>query len=414
MAVYSVAQLTGYLSDLLKRDSLLSDVWVRGEVANLARPVSGNYYYTLRDSSASLRCVMFGRRSRGAELLTDGAAVIAHGRIAIYEVRGELQLVADIVQQEGVGDLQLRLEQLKLQLENEGLFDQSRKRPIPQFPQRVGVVTSPTGAVWQDIQTVIRRRYPLVEVLLAPSAVQGESAAPSIIDALEALDGEPDIDVVILARGGGSLEDLWSFNEEAVARAVFASKAPVISAVGHETDVTIADLVADLRAPTPSVAAEMAVPDQFDLSAGLLASRQTLTTSLGNGLRGKGDALGHSLPRLQRASPDLDGLRFRIDDLLHSVAVGFRRGVEQRSERAGGLAMRLRALSPRDTLRRGYAIVNSPDGAAVIIDSAQVSPGDRVEVTLAKGGFEADVVDTRSDGPRRDGDPVSHALHGLD
>ena len=409
MAVYSVSQLTGYLRDLLQRDSLLQDVWVRGEVANLARPGSGNCYYTLRDSSASLRCVMFGRRSRGAELLTDGAAVIAHGRIALYEVRGDLQLIANIVQPEGVGDLQLRLEQLKLQLENEGLFDQSRKRPIPQFPQRVGVVTSPSGAVWQDIQTVIRRRYPLVELMLAPTAVQGESAAPSIIDALEALDGEQDIDVVIMARGGGSLEDLWPFSEEAVARAVFASKAPVISAVGHETDVTISDLVADLRAPTPSVAAEMAVPDQSDLSAGLLASRQVLTATVRSGLRARRDALARVRPRLQRVCPDLDGMRFRIDDLLRNVAASFRRSVEFRSERTTGLTMRLRALSPRDTLRRGYAIVQAPGDVAVISDSAQVSPGGRVEVTLARGGFEAEVVDTRSDGPSQDNAPASRA-----
>ena len=409
MAVYSVAQLTGYLSDLLQGDSLLQDVWVRGEVANLARPGSGNCYYTLRDSNASLRCVMFGRRSRGAELLTDGAAVIAHGRIALYEVRGDLQLIADIVQPEGVGDLQLRLEQLKLQLENEGLFDRSRKRPIPEFPQRVGVVTSPSGAVWQDVQTVMRRRYPLVELMLAPTAVQGESAAPAIVDALQALDTEPDIDVVIMARGGGSLEDLWAFNEEAVARAVFASKAPVISAVGHETDVTIADLVADLRAPTPSAAAEMAVPHQLELSSGLLISRQALTATVFSGLRARRDALARVRPRLQRACPDLDGLRFRIDDLLRDVAASFRRSVELRSERTTGLAMRLRALSPSDTLRRGYAIVQSPGDVAVISDATQVSQGDRVEVTLARGGFEADVVDTRSDGPSQDNASASRS-----
>ena len=397
MAVYSVSQLTGYLVDVIKRDSLLQDVWVRGEVANLARPGSGNFYYTLRDSEASLRCVMFGRSSRGAELLTDGAAVIAHGRIALYEVRGDLQLIADIVQPEGVGDLQLRLEQLKLKLKNEGLFEESRKRPTPRYPRRVGVVTSPTGAVWQDIQTVIGRRYPLVELALAPAAVQGDEAAAAIVEALHALNEEPDIDLVILARGGGSLEDLWPFNEEVVARAIFASRAPVISAVGHETDVTIADLVADVRAPTPSAAAEMAVPDRMELSAGLLASRQALTGAVSSGLRARWDALERFWPQLRRARPDLDGLRLSIDDLLGSVAASLRRDVEIKSERSAGLTMRLHALSPRDTLRRGYAIVQTPDGTAVVSDSAQVGAGDKVEVTLARGGFEAEVVETRGE-----------------
>ena len=234
MAVYSVSQVIGYLGDVLAQDALLQDLWIRGEVANLARPGSGHSYFTLRDSSGTLRCVMF-RRARGAELLSNGAAVVAHGRVSIYGVRGELQLIADIVQPEGVGELQMRLEQLKLKLETEGLFEPSRKRPLPAFPRKVGAVTSPTGAVWQDIQTVIGWRYPLVELLLAPTAVQGELAAQGIVDAFDALNEVPDVDTVIVARGGGSLEDLWPFNEEAVARAIFSSRAPVISAIARRS-----------------------------------------------------------------------------------------------------------------------------------------------------------------------------------
>ena len=398
MAVYSVSQLTGYLYEMIDRDWLLRDVWVRGEVSNLARPGSGNYYFTLRDSDASLRCVMFSMSAMGAELLSDGAAVIAHGRMGLYQVRGDLQLIANIVRPEGAGELQLRLEELRLKLETEGLFEASRKRPIPPYPQRIGVVTSPSGSVWQDIQTVVGRRYPLAELALAPVAVQGEEAAPSIVDALGVMSGEPDIDVVILARGGGSLEDLWPFNEEAVARAVFASGPPVISAVGHETDVTIADLVADLRAATPSAAAELAAPDQIELSAGLLASRQALTSLVSGELRAGRDALERVRPRLRRGCPDLDGLRLRIDELLGGLRLGLGRDVTARTERTNSLKMRMRSLSPRDTLRRGYAIVQTPDGAAVVSDSKQVGAGDPVTVTLARGGFEADVTETRPEG----------------
>ena len=398
MAVYSVSQLTGYLYDLIERDSLLRDVWVRGEVANLARPGSGNYYFTLRDSQSSLRCVMFGRSSSGTELLSDGSAVIAHGRMAIYQVRGDLQLIANIVRPEGAGELQLRLEELKLKLEAEGLFEQSRKRAIPRYPRKIGVVTSASGAVWQDIQTVVSRRYPMVEIALAPVAVQGEDAAPLIVEALGAMSREPGIDVVILARGGGSLEDLWPFNEEAVARAIFASGPPVISAVGHETNYTIADQVADLRAPTPSAAAEMAVPDQIELSAGLMASRLALTSLMSGELRDGRDALERIRQRLRRSSLGLDGLRLHIDELLSGLVIGLGRDVKGRTERTDGLKIRLKSLSPKDTLRRGYAIVQTPDGAAVVSDSTQVDAGDQVTVTLAKGRFEAEVTETRPEG----------------
>ena len=262
--IYGVSQVTSYLQDLLAYDDLLNDIWIEGEVSNLRRAGSGHAYFSLRDDSSSLRCALF-RNSLGHDHLTDGALVIAHGRVSLYVVRGDLQLIADAIQPEGVGRLQMQLEQLRAQLDREGLFDPSRKRPLPEFPKRIGVVTSPSGAVWHDIQTIIGRRYPLVELLLAPAVVQGDAAAPTIVEAVEALNADADIDAIIVARGGGSLEDLWAFNEEAVARAVFASRAPVVSAVGHETDVTICDLVADVRAATPSEAAEMIVPDRVDL-----------------------------------------------------------------------------------------------------------------------------------------------------
>ena len=391
MLVYSVSNVTAYLKQMLEREALLQDIWVSGEVANLARPASGHSYFTLRDSDASLRGVMF-KSSFGAELLSDGTAVVAHGRVSMYEVRGELQLIVDIVQPEGVGELQLKLEQLKLKLETEGLFEPSRKRPLPEFPRRIGVVTSPSGAVWQDIQTVIGRRYPLVELVLAPTAVQGDAAAPLIVDAIEAMNRTEDIDVVIVARGGGSLEDLWPFNEEAVARAIYASRSPVISGVGHETDVTIADRVADQRAPTPSVAAEMAVPDRAELVSTLLAYEQGLNASVSSQLQSKSDSLAQLEPRLRRGAPDLDGLRIRIDDLLGSVARNLVHDVQVRTARADGLRSRLGSLSPRDTLRRGYAIVQTEADSPVVTDSTQVNAGDSVQVTVARGGFDAEVT----------------------
>ena len=398
MAIYTVSQVTTYLNEVISYDDVLRDIWVEGEIANVARPASGHAYFTLRDGTSSLRCVMF-RNSRGMEHLLDGAAIVAHGRLAVYEVRGDLQLIADIAQPEGVGELQLKLEQLKLKLEQEGLFEPSRKRPLPEFPRRVGVITSPSGAVWHDIQTVIARRYPLVELALAPTPVQGDTAAAGIVEAFQAMSSEQDIDVVIIARGGGSLEDLWPFNEEAVARAVFASQVPVISAVGHETDFTICDLVADLRAPTPSAAAELAVPDQADLALRVLAGRRALGDRVSDLLGKAVEFLDRLDLRLDRARPQLDTIRMRVDDLLRAAASHMNTRLQVTLERLEGTRLRLDSLSPLDTLRRGYAIVQHDPGGDVIIDAAQTSPGDDVRVTVNKGAFGATVSDTAPSDP---------------
>ena len=401
MAVYTVSQVTSYLKELLDRDVLLQDIWVSGEVADLSRSGTGHTYFTLREANTSLRCVMF-RGAGGAERLDSGVAVVAHGRVSLYEVRGQLQIIVDIVQPEGVGELQLKLEQLKLRLETEGLFEQSRKRSLPAFPRRVGVITSPTGAVWQDIQTVIGRRYPLVELLLAPTAVQGDTAAPAIVEAFLALNQQPDVDVVILARGGGSMEDLWPFNEEAVARAIYASHTPVISAVGHETDFTIADLVADQRAPTPSAAAEMACPDRSSLATRLLVAEQSLNASVSVHLSVKANALEQLGLRFHRSRPDLDALRMRIDDLLRSAATFLHHNLEIKTARLQGLEPRLESLSPSDTLRRGYAIVQRRDDETVLSEVGQVGAGDSVNVTLNRGSFEAEVTSVSDTGDGRE------------
>ncbi len=388
MAVYSVSELNSYLKELLERDILLQDIWIAGEVANLARPGSGHSYFTLRDANSSLRCVMF-RNGHGGEHLANGASVIAHGRISIYEVRGDLQLIVDIVQPEGVGELQLRLEQLKLKLEKEGLFEPSRKRPLPAFPRRIGVITSPSGAVWHDIQNVIGRRYPLVELVLAPTAVQGEEAVPGIVEAFEAMAQEPDIDVIILARGGGSLEDLWPFNEEAVARAIYASRAPVITGIGHETDFTIADLVADRRAPTPSAAAELAVPDVAELASRARLLEQALTSSMMGHISARTEALAQLKSRLARSRPNLDSLRLHIDDLLREAGSHLRHHLEVQRQRMESLRLRLGALSPLQTLRRGYAIVQLHQSSAVVTDAVQASAGAALDITLSRGTLEA-------------------------
>ena len=404
MAVYSVSQVSSYLRDLLEQDFLLRDIWVSGEVANLMRSGTGHNYFTLRESNNSLRCVMF-RNTSGSERLVDGGAIIAHGRISMYEVRGDVQLIVDLVQPEGVGQFQLELEQLKLKLEKEGLFEPSRKRPLPRFPRRVGVVTSPASAVWHDIQTVVERRYPLAELCLAPTPVQGHEAAPGVVESLAALNELPDVDVIIVARGGGSLENLWPFNQESVAKAIFSSRAPVISAVGHETDYTIADLVADRRAPTPSAAAETVVPDRYELATALVVAEQALNASISGHTSVNRDALKQRVGNLERGLPDLDSHRMRLDDLLKSAGTFLGHGLEVSHARFDGLKRRLESVSPTDTVRRGYAIVERKENGAVVSDVSQVAVGDAVRVTVNRGGFEADVASVEStvDDLHRDG-----------
>lgn len=390
-AIYSVSQLSSHTRQTLERDSVLQDVWVNGEVTNLARPGSGHSYFSLRDGKATMRCVMF-RNSRGAQHLENGAAIVLHGRVSIYEQRGDLQLIADIAQPEGVGELQLKLEQLKLQLEQQGLFDPSRKRELPRFPEKIAVVTSPSGSVWHDIQNVVKRRYPLVELAIAPAPVQGEDAAPAIAEALQAAGDEPGVDLVIVARGGGSLEDLWAFNEEAVARAIFACPIPVVSAVGHETDHTIADLVADLRAPTPSAAAELVVPDRTELIAFAIASAQGLDATMSRLLTAGIEDTQQLERRLHNSLPDLDVLRMRLDDSLRSARQMLAHMLSLNGERVESLSLRLEALSPRDTLRRGYAIVQRSDDGSVISKHIQAEAGDAIDITLTSGTLQAQVT----------------------
>lgn len=386
-----VSALVRYLKELLEADLRLSNLWVEGEITNLSRSQRGHTYFSLKDGDYQLRCVQFQSRYRGLPL-ENGAQVLAHGNISLYEQRGDLQLVVDFVQPAGIGARQAEFERLKEKLEAEGLFDLARKRPLPAFPMRIGVVTSPAGAVFHDICNVLGRRWPLAEVVLAPSVVQGPDAAPAIAEAVRSLNEEPGIDVIIVARGGGSIDELWAFNEEIVARAIFASAVPVVSAVGHETDYTIADFVADRRAPTPSAAAEMVTPDWREVSrhieGSMLASLMAVKSRLAEALRD----VEHAGHRMCAAVPDVSRLRERLASLLHRGQTALARSLEQRSQRVDSFTHRLRALDPGGTLARGYAVVQLRDGRVAITSVSQVKGRDRLDIYVKDGRFPAEVA----------------------
>ena len=393
---YSVSQVTTYLKELLETNPLLADLWVNGEVSNLTRSPAGHIYFTLKDETAQLRCVFFRRPNMGAPL-DQGMQIVAHGHVSLYEVRGDLQFYVDFVQPEGVGVLHAQFERLKAQLEEEGLFDEARKRPLPRFPRRIGVVTSPVGAVFHDICNILGRRWPLAEVVLAPTAVQGPEAASGVVSALAALNDEASIEVIIVARGGGSLEELWAFNEEPVARAIYASRVPVVSAIGHETDYTIADFVADLRAPTPSAAAELVAPERLEVTVRLSVLAASLLTSCRGEVEGRLAGVGQALARMERQIPDLARERQRLDDLWRQANASLEALLRRWRERLSGFAGQLRSLDPKATLARGYALVQR-DGH-VVSSVAEVTGGERLSVRVKDGGFPVRVEKTTGTRP---------------
>lgn len=392
MQVYAVRQVATHLRELLESDLFLSDLWISGEVSNLRRYPSGHLYFSLKDAEAALSCVLFKSANTGFQF-EDGHQVVAHGRISFYEVRGDLQFIVDFVQPEGVGALQAEYERLKARLQEEGLFDEARKRALPRFPRRIGVATSEAGAVFHDICHVLERRWPPGEVVLAPTAVQGADAVPGIVAALGALNDERGIDVIIVARGGGSLEDLWAFNDEAVARAIFARLAPVVSGVGHETDTTISDYVADVRAPTPSAAAELVAPDRTEVSARLSVAAGTLLSHVQR-LADDGRAgVAQAVARVERAAPEVNRERQRTDDLTRSAQAaveGLLRGYQKGLH---GFHLALRSLDPYATLQRGYALVQR-DGH-VVESVADTTVGERLDVRVRDGDFPVRVDSER-------------------
>ena len=388
---FTVTQVNDYIKAFLDADPNLADMWISAEVSRATTAGSGHSYFTLRDDESAISCVMF-RGGRGAEFLNDGAQLLVHGRISFYQARGDLQFYVDTVRPDGVGALQAAYEKLKEQLAKEGLFDVDRKRPLPRFPQHIGVVTSPTGAVIQDIINVLSRRYPLTEVVVAPTQVQGNTAAPLIVDAIEQADAVDDIDVIIVARGGGSLEDLWAFNEESVARAIFATKKPVISAVGHETDTTIADYVADVRAPTPSAAAEIVAPDRRELAMVVASYSEALIDSVQYLVDERKRGVSLAADRLSAMAPDTKHQRQQIDDLLRLAKAAINHSVEVNVERVNGLQNQLKALGPSEILNRGYSIVRSSESGSVIGSTADAKSGDRLSITVTDGEIQADTV----------------------
>ena len=394
--VYSVGQVASYLKEKLESDGLLSRLTVQGEVANLRTVASGHSYFSLREDGSTIRCVMFRGRS-GQEYLEEGQEILAGGNFTFYPPYGEANMQVAAVLPVGEGAMALELARLRQQLAAEGLFETSRKRPLPAFPTVIGVVTSPSGAVWQDIQNVVRRRYPLVELRLSPTAVQGDHAGEQIAEAIGRLNDEGRADVIIIARGGGSLEDLWCFNAETVARAIFGSSIPIVSGVGHETDHTITDDVADHRAPTPSAAAELATPDRRQLLANVFAANQQLTSLMWGQIDRRRNAVELQRQRLQRRGPDVATLMRQIDGLTERAAAAVTRRKERLQRGLEAQQAKLSALDPAATLRRGYAVVSLASGNGVVTSPDQANDGDVLDITLNGGNMQATAGAHRSD-----------------
>ncbi|MRR06774.1 MAG: exodeoxyribonuclease VII large subunit [Deltaproteobacteria bacterium] len=427
--ILTVSQLTALIRDVIEEN--FEHVWLEGEVSNLAVPASGHLYFTLKDAGAQIRCVLFRASSRALKFkVQNGMALVIRGRVSVYDQRGEYQFIAEYLEPKGIGALQLAFVQLKEKLAREGLFDESHKKALPGLPRRIGVVTSTSGAAIHDILTVLRRRHAGVEVLIRPVTVQGEGAAAEIAAAIRDFNRYRDVDVLIVGRGGGSMEDLWAFNEEQVARAIHASRIPVISAVGHEVDYTISDFVADLRAPTPSAAAELVVKSRQELDAelsnlshrlllamerivagtrnrteGLLASLKDPSLWIGHlmqrvdelsdrserALQGKlslsRERFGGLSPRLHIRHPALELERFRERLVIASdrMAGAMHRMIEGAREKTAVNAARLSVLSPLATLERGYSITRSYPEGAIIRTSTQLRSGDHVVVAFRHG-----------------------------
>ena len=394
----SVSQLNDYLKMLLDGDRVLSNVLVRGEISNFTVPRSGHLYFTLKDEDGQIRAVMF--RGNTARLLfrpEDGMKVIAHGRVSLYGPSGQYQLYVDDLQPDGAGSLALRFEQLKRKLEAEGLFDQERKRPLPPMPRRVGVITSPSGAAVHDLMNVLGRRFPLAEMILFPSAVQGAEAPEQLIAGIQFFGMTGIADVIIIGRGGGSAEDLWAFNDEALARAIAACPVPVISAVGHESDFTICDFVADRRAPTPSAAAELAVPDRAELIQAIALQGMRMQSLMSGRITRERRLLERLAQSRALCKPDgwLDGFRMRIAEQERRLDSGLCRALEQKQNQISALSGRLAALNPLAVLARGYAAVSV--GEQTVTRARQVRQGDILTVRLADGTVNALVQDVRAE-----------------
>ncbi|ACT00965.1 exodeoxyribonuclease VII large subunit [Paenibacillus sp. JDR-2] len=437
--IYSIKDINRYIRMKLESDVLLSDVWLRGEISNFTHHSSGHMYFTLKDKDSRLKCIMFASHNQRLPFIPrEGTKVMARGNVSVYERDGNYQFYVTAMQPDGIGSLYLAYEQLKSKLETEGLFAESRKRPIPRFPRAIGVITSPTGAAVRDIITTLQRRHPSIPIYVFPVLVQGTQAAPSIVKAIESMNRFGEVDVLIVGRGGGSLEELWAFNEEPVARSIAASQIPVISAVGHETDFTIADFVADLRAATPTAAAELAVPHIAELQQQLARQRQRLEQSLRMMVQGRKEQLQrvrrspffvHPRKYLLDQAQRLDRLQERLQhrtlrltergkaklERLQSQLAGHHPGeqaafaakrlqgdvkrleqamvssLKERRLQLQSAIRQLDALSPLKVMARGYSLVYDEQEKRLIKSIADVQPGDLVRVKVADGQLDCHV-----------------------
>ena len=383
--ILRVSDLNRRVRALLDADATLVDVWVEGEISQPSFPPSGHCFFTLKDAASQVRAVIFREELARANVRPEhGMQVICHGRVRGYEPQGTYQLYVATITPAGAGGLHQRYEALRVKLAAEGLFGEDRKRPLPRWPRRIGVVTSPVGAVWRDIGNVMRRRYPFAELVLSPTIVQGATAAGAIVRALNRLYAAKAIDVVILARGGGSLEDLWSFNDEQVVRAVAAAPMPIIVGVGHESDVTLADFAADMRAPTPSAAAEQAAPDATQFPAIVARLRDRASSALFGRLAEQKRYVAEEGRALARLRPDVSAARQRAAELVDRGHRAVTARTAREAAALAGLADSLRALSPAATLERGYAVARLADGT-IVRDPVQAPVGDPLTVTVARG-----------------------------
>ncbi len=383
--ILRVSDLNRRVRVLLDGDPALADVWVEGEVSQPSYPPSGHCFFTLKDAASQVKAVLFREELARATVRPEhGMQVICHGKVRAYEPQGTYQVYVESITPAGAGDLHQQYEALRAKLAAEGLFEEGRKRPLPRWPKRIGVVTSPVGAVWRDIGNVMRRRYPIGQLVLSPTIVQGPTAAGAIVRALNRLYADEGVDLVILARGGGSLEDLWSFNDERVVRAVVDSPVPVVVGVGHESDVTLADFAADLRAPTPSAAAEQAVPDLETFPAILDRLRDRASAALLGRVAERDSFLAQEGRALARLLPDTAAARQRAAELVDRGHRALAGRTAREAAALTGLGDALRALSPTATLERGYAVARLADGT-LVRDPAQVRVGEPLEVVVARG-----------------------------
>ncbi|MGA2462726.1 MAG: exodeoxyribonuclease VII large subunit [Thermodesulfobacteriota bacterium] len=438
--ILTVSELTQEIKNIL--DLKFSDIWIEGEISNLRIPPSGHIYFTLKDDFSQIRAVLFKMQARTLRfVLQDGLHVVCRGRVSVYERRGEYQLILEEVEPKGIGALQLAFLQLKDRLEKEGLFDPAHKKPIPMIPQTIGIVTSPTGAVIRDMLHIIHRRFENIHILLHPVRVQGEGASLEIAKAIEDFNKRMNVDVIIVGRGGGSLEDLWSFNEEIVVRAIYHSKIPIVSAVGHETDYTISDFVADLRAPTPSAAAELVVRDKREIKNTLHYLEERLENQILQTLQENRTNLSHLKKMLTDPRKKIEEYFLRTDDLVNRFRIltswilkrkrerslhlserlslqnpiqrvknlrlaiseiGKRLGqtmrysVEIQRQKVEGIFGKLGSLSPLSILQRGYSITRKFPSLQILRDAAHIREGDKVEVRLHKGTLLCGVEKTKT------------------